>query len=662
MGNYNLTIQKAMKTLLFRIILMLQTTLSLSQEQEFINEFRVTEKDLTTNEFAIDSTANALVLYEYGNSYFDQTDFHLITEYKKKIKILKKEGFDQANVEIYLYRNDNGIELVNDISATTYSKVNGKVQVTKLKKDRIYSEKYNENFKLVKFTLPSLTVGSVITYSYKLDTPFLFNFHDWYFQEEIPKLYSEYRTKIPANYEYSIKLRGYQELDVNESEIARECVTEGLATADCTEARYVMKDIPAFVEEEYMTTKKNYLSKIEYELKAVQSFSGVKTEYTKTWKTVDKDIWKNRKLGKELRKTSVLKNILPLSIVEEPNSLEKAKQIYRFVQEQYTWNSDNLHFDKVSIKNLVNEKTGNISEINGLLYALLKTNGIEAYPVLSSTRNNGVPTKLFPVLSEFNYLLVNVSVDGQEYLLDASEKYLLFGQIPFRCLNQYGRKLDVKKGSEWIPIQVGKPSRVLYGVELILDENGHLSGILKSNYSGYHALRKKRNHADLTDDFLDENEEIKVQSYTVDDDGKESGAFREIIDVEYEDVADDVQTCYLDPFLLKFFTKNPFQLQRRSYPIDFGYKDTFVYYFTLELPDTYEVVEHPENIRMQLPNKKGELKLMSSVMGNKLRLNFALSFKEAIYEKGYYEALKQLMEQTVRVQTKSLIVLKKKPS
>lgn len=649
-----------MKTTLFGIILLLQATIAMSQESGFSNAFRVSEKELITDTFEIDSTANALVLYEYGNTYIDMNDNRLTTEYKKKVKILKKEGFDAANVRIYLYRNKNGIERVDDITATTYSMVNGKVQITKLDKDAVYSERYNENFKLVKFTLPALTVGSVITYSYKLDSPFLFNFHDWYFQEEIPKLYSEFETEIPANYLYSIKLRGYQDLDVEENEIRRDCFSNSYGKADCTKSKYVMKDIPAFVAEKYMTTKKNYLSKIEYELQTVKDFNGGETQYTKTWKRVDKDIWKNRKLGKELRRTSILKNRLPTAIEEEANPLEKAKRIYKFVQEHYSWNDENMYVDKVSLKKLVNERSGDIAEINGLLYALLKANGIEAYPVLSSTRNNGVPTKLFPVLSEFNYLLVNVNVKGQDYLLDASDKYMIFGQIPFRCLNQYGRKLDEKNESEWIPIEAEKPSRVLYGVDLKIENNGLLYGSLKSNYSGYHAMKKKRNEEDTAKDFLDKDEEITIQSYTIDDDGKDSGVYRETFEIEFAGSEESSEMRYLDPFVLKFFTKNPFRLQRRSYPIDFGYKDAFGYYFSLELSEDYEIVEYPENIRVKLPNDKGDLKLMSSVIGNKLKLNFLLTFKEAVYEKEYYEGLKQLMERTVRIQTKTLIVLKKK--
>ena len=649
-----------MKFSILSAIIFIQSTFLIAQEKFKSAQFRVSKHDITTNVFEMDSTANALVLYEYGKSQITESDLELVTEYKKKVKILKREGFDAATIEILLYRNENKRESVRDISAATYTLVNGVVERTELKKEDIFSEAYSENYKLVKFTLPKLKVGSVFTYSYVIDSPFLFNYYEWSFQEDIPKIYSEYDTSIPAIFQYNIKLRGFQELDVHESDIRKECVTYNLASTYCTKVKYVMKDIPAFVEEDYMTTKNNYLSKIEYELKSIQNFSGEITNYTKTWKSVDYDIKKNRKLGTELRKKSVVKNVLPVAIVEEPDLLEKAKKIYEYVQDTYVWNNEYLFFDEVSLKNIVNEKSGDIAEINGLLYALLHKHGVEAYPVLLSTRKNGVPTKLFPVLSEFNYVLVKVAVDGKDYLLDASDKDLIFGQIPFRCLNEYGRMLDFENESEWVPIKANKNSRIAFGVNLKMDNNGQLQGVVKSNYSGYHALNKKKEEVDFEKAYLDENEEIDIVSYSIVNNGKENGRYQEVFEIEYSADDSNTELLYMDPFLIKFFTKNPFQLQRRSYPIDFGFKDSYTYFYAIEVGDAYEIVEYPDNIIVQLPNGKGEVKLNCSVVGNKLQMTFFLIFREALYNHEYYEGLKLMMKHTIDAQTKSLIVLKKR--
>jgi hypothetical protein len=62
---------------------------------------------LEATKYLQDSTANALVIYEYGNSYIDKNSFQLVTKIKRKIKILNKKGADNATIEVYLFNSDS---------------------------------------------------------------------------------------------------------------------------------------------------------------------------------------------------------------------------------------------------------------------------------------------------------------------------------------------------------------------------------------------------------------------------------------------------------------------------------------------------------------------------------------------------------------------------
>src|SRR5690606_15625103 len=207
-----------MKKIIFILVFAL-STLGFAQEQYDSENYRVSLSDLKPVSYEKDSTANALVIYEYGNSYFDPNDYVLKTEIKKKVKFLKKEGFDNATVTIHLYNNNSNKEKVSDIVATTYNLEGDNVVTTKLEPSHIFTDDYDENHSLVKFTLPNIKEGSVINYSYTITSPFMFNYKGWVFQEEIPKLYSAYKTSIPANYEYNIKLVGYLPLAETETNI-----------------------------------------------------------------------------------------------------------------------------------------------------------------------------------------------------------------------------------------------------------------------------------------------------------------------------------------------------------------------------------------------------------------------------------------------------------
>ncbi|MCB0446166.1 MAG: DUF3857 domain-containing protein, partial [Gelidibacter sp.] len=328
-----------MKKLLIALLLF-SASKNFSQQGFNSEDLTVTKADLEINSYVKDSTANALVIYEHGNSYLDKTTFKLKTEIKRKIKILNREGFDNATVIIYLYNNDNKKEKVHNITGTTFNLEGNHVTRTQLDKSQIFEEKHNDQYTMVKFTFPNIKEGSVITYSYTLESPFMFKYKEWYFQGEIPKLYSQYNASIPGNYEYNIKLVGFLKLAVDESVINKRCLElGGGASADCAEYTYVMKDIPAFIEEDFMTTKHNYLARIEYELKTFKGFDGTVDHYTKSWKIVDKELKTDKEVGKQLTKSSALKGLLDATILDEKDPLLKAKAIYRYVQQTYTWNN-----------------------------------------------------------------------------------------------------------------------------------------------------------------------------------------------------------------------------------------------------------------------------------------------------------------------------------
>ncbi|MCK8481132.1 DUF3857 domain-containing protein [Psychroserpens algicola] len=645
--------------------LIIALALNLSAQSGFNSEgFEVTKQDIELNVFDKDSTANALIIYEKGESYVDRETFLLKSEIKKKLKILNRNGFDKATETIYLYGDNGKHERVKKIKATVYNVENGQITQTQLDKNAIFEEQYDENHTLVKFTFPNIKEGSVIVYSYTLESPYMFKYKSWYFQEDIPKLYSEYRPSIPGNWEYNIKLVGGKKLYTNVSSLRKNCLqVMGAGSSDCGDYIYVMKDIPAFIEEEFMTTKDNYLARIEYELKVFRGFDGRVDNITKTWKSVEGELKTDNDIGRQLKKSSVTKDLLSDTIIAISDPLEKAKAIYEFVQNTYTWDKTFNIFNDVSVKDLVNNKSGNVSEINILLHNLLEANDIDVKPVLLSTRNNGFATRIYPVISDFNYLIVHVTIGEQIYMLDATDDYLSFGQLPIRCLNQYGRLLDFKEGGYWVDINANQMSVMKYRVNLNIDDSEALSGTIKGNKTGYHALRAKRAYFSNPDTYLDSYSNAYPSTQFVDYESettnKTATEFSEEFKVEQslENVGGNL---YINPFLITFFDKNPFKLQQRTYPIDFGYEDAFLYSVELNVKD-YEVIDIPKPINLSLPNKTGTLIFNSSINGDSVILFFKFNFKEAIYDAAYYDSLKSYFATIVDIQKNSLIVLKKKP-
>lgn len=654
-----------MRKFSFILALLLFSVKIYSQSNFNAKSLNVTKGDLETNSYERDSTANALVLYEYGNSYLDNQSFNLITEYQRKLKIFNKSGFEKATIKIYLYKNKNRKERVAKIKATTFNIDGNDIKTVKLEKKDIFEEEFNDNYTIVKFTFPNVKEGSVISYSYTLETPFMFKYKDWWFQEDIPKLYSEYNTSIPANWDYNIKLVGSQKLLLNHSERKSSCLTlNNGAYSDCTVSHYAMENISAIVKEDYMTTVVNYAARIEYELKTFKGFDGTTNNYTKTWKTVDRELKSDSDVGRQLSKGSAVKDLITQDITNETDALKKATKIFQYVQDNYTWNNKFNIYKDVSIKDLINNKTGSVSEINILLHNLLKENDFNVKPVLLSTRDNGFPTQIYPVMSDFNYLIVQLSIGNQSYLLDATDPYLSFGQLPFRCLNQYGRLLDFDNESSWINITPDKLSSIVYTLNLKLNEEQVLEGTFNSTSKGYHALALKKNYFSNTESYLKNYSEkyntINFVEHQVISGNQKSFEFEEEFKINYREFDEIGDKLYINPFLLKFFTENPFKLQERTYPIDFGFADVFFYRLNIDIGDTYDVLEKPKDQKLALPNNKGSLIFTTKLEGSTLMLYFKLSFTESIYGPEYYESLKLFLGKVVDIQKNSLLVLQKK--
>lgn len=636
----------------------------LISQNNFNLDMGVTAGDLKATNYPADTTANALVIYDKGNTYVDKKTFFLSTTVERKIKIFNRNAFDYGTVEIPIFRDGSKKEHVHDIVATTTNLVNGSIVKTNLNPSNVYEENYNSKVNLIKFTLPNLQEGSVITYSYKKTSPFYFKYHPWEFQDAIPKLVSEYHSSIPANYEYNIRLVGSLPLTKNTQDIERSCIDVGNGLyADCSVSHYEMRNVPAFVEEDFMTAKENYLARIEYELSIYKSFNGNTQNFTKTWKIADNEIEGDTDLGRQMRRGGTVKNVLPKSIAAIANPHEKAQEIFYYVQDNYTVNDKrNLLYD-VSIKNVLDEGSGTVSEINALLHNLLDQNELEVYPVLVSTRNNGLLTKLYPIISEFNYLLILAKINGKDYFLDASDKNLAFGEIPFKALNQHARMLDFKKGSEWINVEPENPSITQQRAELELNDEGLFEGTFKSRTSGYRSLDKRTAYAANADDYIEKNKRDYtnpvISNHEILDGDKKNAMFVESFDILYtpETIGEKI---FVNPVMFKNFQANPFQLQERTYPIDFGFKDSFNYSAKLLFGDKYTLETLPEGKNFALPQNGGNLIFAANEIENGVEVVWKIDFKQAIYSPEFYPYIKKFISNLIDIQNNTLIVLKKK--
>lgn len=293
------------KTLL--ILLFLSGLAKLVAAQDFANG-NVTSEDLDMKKYAKDTSAHAVVLQEYGSSRINvanDDNIKLMFEYHVKIKIFDNKGFDNATVAIKIRNNDDNSysDEIENITGTTYYKdENGQIQKVEFDPKKVYKTRDYKYESTSKFTMPGLRKGCIIEYKYKTTSPFFLDrFRSWEFQSDIPKVYSEYETHIPGHYTYNAILRGKLKLTKNKADIERGCFSTHGANSDCSNMVYGMADIPAFVEEDYMTAPKNFISAISFDLvQHINPYTGATVRATTDWKNIDYSLKDEQGFGGQL--------------------------------------------------------------------------------------------------------------------------------------------------------------------------------------------------------------------------------------------------------------------------------------------------------------------------------------------------------------------------
>ena len=625
----------------------------------------LTELDMKT--YPKDTSASAVVLNEFGEAYIDNDgDHNLLLEYHIKIKVLKKQGVSHANFNIPLSKNGSRKQFVKAITASTFNLSDNKIKEVKMEKSAIFNEVHNEYWDETKFTLPDVQIGSVLDVKYILESPFIFNFWPWKFQSDIPKIRTEFWARVPANYVYNTTLQGYLELTKNESTIIKECFTPGGQKADCVWGKYAMEYVPAFVEEDYMTAKSNFISAINYELSQVKHFDGRVDNYTKSWPDVDMELRTHQDFGSQIKKAgNLFEDQVKLATGVETDPVKKANLVYDYIKNWYTWNGGLSKYAEVGVKKVYENKKGNVGDINLSLVAALQSVGLNADPVVLSTRQNGVPHELHPVMSDFNYVVAHVNFGNSKVLLDATEKLLPFGMLPERCLNGKGRLISKSvEESGWIELTSRQKQKKNMIMNLKLEVDEVFRGDLSITSFGYEAF-DKRNEILSTGEkeyevkFQKRLNELGISEYTIENLEDISKPLIEKMKVETSLGASNPSTIYLNPFMVERWETNPFKSKERQYPVDFGAPLETTFMLTLEYPEEFTVDELPINAAVGLPQNGGRYLFNLTNLGNKISMTSIVNLSKTVYSSGEYPALRELYNRIVQLH-QSQIVFKRR--
>lgn len=671
-----------MKKLVFITFLCI-AQIAISQNYKF---GKVSEEELLEKTNPDYPEANATVLYKKQQISFDYVQdkgFIQNNEVQMRIKIYNKEGFDYATQIVKLYTNSEGSTSYNEsllgLKAVTYNLIDGKIEEDKLKKDGIFEERTDKFWETTKFTMPNIKEGCVIEFEYTVQS-LSKGIDDIGFQELIPVKKHEFKLKTPEYYKYKVLLNprasyipklnystesksitfNYKERTngrVSRTEFSSSKVDY---VVDIIEANLV--DIPPLKTESYVDNLRNYQARLIVELERVE-FPNEPKEYLSTsWEKVTKAIYDYSDFGDQLNKKGYYNSDIDAILKGVTDSQQKTALIFNYVKSKVKWNNYNGIFTDLGVTKAYKDGVGNVADINLMLTSILRYAGLNANPVLVSTKSNGIP--LTPTRTGFNYVICALEIGDNLILLDGTQKFSTANILPTKALNWLGRLIRQDGSSDWIELIPKISSKEMVSLNIKLNTDLSASGKLRNQFTNYQAFRVRDRFENYnTDEMIESLEkgkgELEISNFEIENMNDVSQPVTQSYDYVFNNAMEDIGgKLYLTPMLFLAPDENPFKENVRNYPIDYVYPIADKYMINIMLPDGYAIETMPESVKYQFNISDGEFTYLARQNGNMLQFTISLDLNKTLVLPTDYEQYKKFYQLMIEKQTEK-VVLKK---
>ena len=587
-----------------------------------------------------DSSASAIILME--NEVILFSDGRAYLQVHRRIKILDEKGFDFANLEVPYYHYNN-FEWVTKFKGVTFNKnEKGKVEKTTVKKT--FKEKSNEYWSNFKVAFPAIKKGAIIEYKYQYATKDLMNLEPWEFQHEIPVLYSRVSVEQPDWLNYSILSFG-SELRKKYDESPRN--------------EWILENIPGYEDEDYVYNPKDYINKIRFQITQYKGRNGWES-VIKNWNELGKE--KKQDYKKVFRKAKKNKSLLNDLITEKDTDREKVEKIFNFVRNTYQWNGYYSTYPGKSFDKLLTTKKGNLADLNLWMTALMRTAGLEAYPVLISTKSHGKPISFFPLIKQFNTVICSVEIDGKPLLIDVVERggKLPYDLLPKENLNYIGLKLG-KDSTEWVNIPFDKKSRTQMLVDLDFNKR---EGSINARFNGYPASEKRLMVGEGRQLFIQgklqgfAGQEIEFGQVEIKNEADSKLPLLFNYDLKLGEMPED-DFLYFSPARWTDFEESPFKKEKRTLPVELPYLYSNQLVIKLNYPTAYQLEEVPTDLVLNLPSDIGSFSFLVERKPTFCMLRIRFQMKEVYLSPVTYFYLKEFHDRISEKVNEALVFKRK---
>ena len=540
--------------------------------------------------------ANAVILFDHGAMYItlERVEYY----FHRRLKILNKAGIDEASEQAIYF--DKEFDHLSNFAAQTITP-DGKKH--KVDKKAIFDQESDSYIKRV-FTFPALDTGCIIEYKYRLRSERFYYLEPWYFQNRFYTYQSLFSVSMVSGFSYDVN---YNRLSYDQQRPEIEDRTDPHrpfgSERRIKDFTWDLKNLPPVKKELYMACEDDYRMSLQFFLNSFRSQYN-SFDYTQTWGEVGKDFQKYIDDHNDRKKE--IKKLAEEITAGMSDPRKKSKALYDYVATGFeAIDKSRWRFKIDKFSKFLEEKRGTGEGKNCLLACLHNSIGLNAWPVLISTRDRAKFKPNRPSLIYFNYIVTFVQLDSVWEFLDAAYEHTPYGLLPPNCLTEGGFLID-GENSELVRITIKPLASIRTDINRIfISSDGAAACSTCCKFTGYYgAAYGERYDQNTPDDFIEDNFADRLEfPCTINDyncDLDSSGDFNVNLNYTVENLAEKLDNNYLITPVNFAFRENPFVSEKRFFPVDFAYKFTYKNITRLFCDGDHSECRLPDNITYQL--------------------------------------------------------------
>lgn len=622
-----------------------------SQSQDKLPSFgKIDKADLEMKDCDFDPGAEALVLFDVGEieiKFIQFTGWVSESVYRIRVKVLKPGGVKRAEVKLRYYSKNRVQEIINVSGISFNLDQSGNIEETKLENKSVYYKSIDNDNSEVSFAIPNVKAGTVFEYKYKYLRKSFSYIPTWYFQSQIPVKYSAYNLIIPEYFLFTVLATLRQQMEEQKKNQAD------------NGKWYILRNIPGLKEEPYSAGTKDYVQRIEFKLSSINTPT-FNQDFRTTWPKIIEELQEDEDFGKALKKNLKGNSELYAQLVSIGSVKEKIRTIYKYVQRNMQWDGSHGIYSFTGIKDAWDKKNGSVTDINFILINFLRDAGIDAMPLLVSTKDNGVINSFYPFLNQFNGVLAYVVNGDETYVMNAADKYNPFHLIPYDVLYTYALVVDKATGGI-VKLENNNAADNNIFLTCNIGDDGKLSGLATVKSSDYaRNIRIESVKKNQLKDRFEDNTGITIKADSLEILNEEDELMPLEQKISFSGSLQSSGNYYFLPYhIFTSLGKNPFISEERVTDIDFNFPKKYSVSGSWFLPDNLVADALPKNTKMILPDTSIVLTRMIQNEGNIITFRFVLDFRTSGYAAESYPYIKEFFKQLYLILDER-IVLKKK--